>query len=113
MSRQRARLLLLQALVAVVAIGAWHVGATVPLGGVYVLPRFFFSTAGDVGLRIWRMFAEGTVKLATCSEPIDITQLLSISAPCFGKTIWQHLLITLIEGILAFAIGAFLGVLIG
>jgi len=113
MTRDRAKLLLLQSLVAATAIGVWHVGATVPFGGSYLLPKFFFSTPGDVALRVWRMFSEGTTKLVACSEPIDLTQLLSISAPCLGKTIWQHLLITLIEGILAFAIGALLGVVIG
>src|SRR5262249_12515919 len=38
---------------------------------------------------------------------------LSTSDPCFGKTIWQHLLITLTEGILAFLIGAVAGVALG
>jgi ABC-type nitrate/sulfonate/bicarbonate transport system permease component len=64
-------------------------------------------------MRVWTLFAEGTSKLTSCTEPIDFGRLLSISAPCFGKTIYQHLLITLIEGILAFAIGALLGALIG
>ena len=44
----RAKLLVLQALVAVVAIGIWHVGSSVPIGGVYLLPKFFFSTPADV-----------------------------------------------------------------
>ena len=42
MSAGRSKLLLLQALVAVVAIAIWHVGSTVPIGGVYLLPKFFF-----------------------------------------------------------------------
>ena len=33
--------------------------------------------------------------------------------PCFGKTVWQHLLITLTEGVLAFAIGAAAGIVFG
>ena len=43
----------------------------------------------------------------------DIGRLLSISDACFGKTIWQHLLITLTEGVLAFVIGAVAGVGLG
>jgi NitT/TauT family transport system permease protein len=109
----RITLLALQALVAVVAIGIWHVGSSVPIGGTYFLPKFFFSTPGDVALRVWTLFAEGTVKIVTCAEPVDFTRLLSISAPCLGKTVWQHLLITLTEGLLAFAIGAAAGVAIG
>ena len=109
----RGKLVVLQALVAVVAIGAWHLGATVPVFGVYLLPKFFFSTPGDVSLRIWTLFADGTAKIMACSEPIDLTRLLSISAPCFGKTVWQHLLITLTEGILAFVIGAAAGIALG
>jgi NitT/TauT family transport system permease protein len=113
MSAERAKLLLLQSLVGVVAVGLWHVGSSVPIGGAYLLPKFFFSTPGDVAMRVWALFFEGTSKLVACTEPLDLSRLLSISEPCFGKTIWQHLLITLIEGVLAFAIGAVLGVLIG
>jgi NitT/TauT family transport system permease protein len=109
----RVQLLLLQALLGAAAVGLWHVGANVPIGGVYLLPKFFFSTPADVALRVWTLFAEGTGKLAGCREAIDWGRLLSISAPCLGKTIWQHLLITLIEGVLAFAIGAALGIVFG
>ena len=107
------RLFALQALVAVAAIALWHIGATVPIGGATLLPKFFFSTPADVAGRVWSLFADGTVKIATCNESMDFTRLLSISAPCFGKTIWQHLLITLTEGILAFVIGAVAGVGLG
>jgi NitT/TauT family transport system permease protein len=113
MSVGRGKLLLLQALVAVVAIGAWHIGSTIPIGGVYLLPKFFFSTPADVGLRVWTLFADGTAKIVNCKEAIDIGRLLSISDPCFGKTVWQHLLITLTEGVLAFVIGAVAGVALG
>jgi NitT/TauT family transport system permease protein len=113
MSVTRGQLLLLQALVGAAAVGLWHVGSSVPIGGMYLLPKFFFSTPGDVAVRVWTLFADGTIKLANCSEPMDFARLLSISEPCLGKTIWQHLLITLIEGVLAFAIGAVLGVLFG
>jgi len=112
-SGARVRLLVLRVAVAVAALLIWHIGATVPIGGAYLLPKFFFSTPADVGGRIFALFAEGTGKLAACTEPMDLRLLLSISAPCWGKTIWQHLLITLTEGILAFAIGAALGVLVG
>jgi NitT/TauT family transport system permease protein len=113
MSLGRAKLLALQALVAVVAIGIWHVGSSVPIAGTYFLPKFFFSTPGDVGLRVWTLFADGTAKIVNCKESIEIGRLLSISDPCFGKTVWQHLLITLTEGVLAFVIGAVAGVGLG
>ena len=113
MSPQRIRLLLLQVLVAVLVVGFWHVGSTVPLGGGYLLPKFFFSTPADVGLRVWKLFAEGTTQIVGCSEPIDLSHLLNTSDPCFGKTVWQHLLITLTEGMLAFIIGALAGVALG
>ena len=71
----RVILLALQALVAVVAIGIWHIGSSVPIGGTYFLPKFFFSTPGDVAMRVWTLFAEGTVKIVTCTEPIDLTRL--------------------------------------
>ena len=113
MSLGRAKLLALQALVAVVAIGIWHVGSSVPIAGTYFLPKFFFSTPGDVGLRVWTLFADGTAKIVNCKEAIEIGRLLSISDACFGKTIWQHLLITLTEGVLAFVIGAVAGIALG
>jgi len=49
--------------------------------------KFFFATPGDVAVRISKWFAEGTI--------------------------WYHLGITLLEAMLAFAIGAIGGVLIG
>src|SRR5262245_57066811 len=113
MSPQRIRLLFLQVLVAVLVVGLWHVGSTVPVGGGYLLPKFFFSTPADVGLRVWKLFSEGTAQIVRCSEPIDLSHLISTSDPCFGKTVWQHLLITLTEGMLAFVIGAVAGVALG
>jgi NitT/TauT family transport system permease protein len=109
----RAKLLVLQVLVAVVAIAIWHVGSTVAIAGVYFLPKFFFSTPADVAIRVWTLFADGTAKIASCSEPIDFARVLVISDACFGKTVWQHLLFTLTEGLLAFVIGAGAGVLLG
>src|SRR5216683_2173715 len=83
----RANLLLLQAIVAVVAIVLWHVLSTEEYFGVAVLPPFFFSTPGDVAARVVRLFA--------------------------GGTIWRHLWVTLAESMLAFAIGSIGGVLVG
>ena len=83
----RATLLLLQLLVAVVLIGIWHVGTTVPIFGVKLLPPFFFSTPYDVGARIVKWLVEGTI--------------------------WRHLYITLLESVLAFVIGSLAGVMIG
>jgi NitT/TauT family transport system permease protein len=81
------RLFFLQVLVAVVAIAVWHVGATVPVMGVYLLPKFFFSTPLDVAQRVVELFATGKI--------------------------WRHLWITLLEGTLAFVLGSMGGILIG
>jgi NitT/TauT family transport system permease protein len=113
MSLGRVRQVCLQLLVGVVCILIWQVGATVPILGNYWLPKFFFSTPADVAGRVWTLFAAGTAKITTCNEAIDLTRLLAISAPCFGKTIWQHLLITLTEAMLAFLIGSLTGVAVG
>ena len=83
----RGQLLFWQVLVAVVALAIWQVGATVPIGGTYLLPKFFFSTPADVGARIWKLFATGSI--------------------------WKHLWITLTETALAFVIGAVSGVVFG
>jgi NitT/TauT family transport system permease protein len=87
MMMSRTSLLALQILVAVVAIVLWHVLTTVPIGGVKLLPPFFFSTPLEVASRIVRWFAEGTI--------------------------WKHLWITLVEAMLAFVVGSLAGVLIG
>lgn len=83
----RAVLFLLQLLVAVVLIALWQILTTVPVFGVVVLPPFFFSTPGAVAARIAKWIAEGTI--------------------------WRHLVVTLIESMLAFVIGALGGTLIG
>ena len=83
----RARLLLLQILVAVALIGAWHVVSNYPVVGDVKNIRFFFSTPGDVALRVWKFFYTGVI--------------------------WKHLWVTLEETLLAFAIGAGSGVAIG
>jgi len=83
----RTKLLSLQLLIAVAAVLAWHVLTTVQIGGVAILPPFFFSNPVDVGARIVKWFADGTI--------------------------WRHLWITLSESMLAFAIGSVGGVLVG
>src|SRR3954452_16764507 len=83
----RTTLLLLQLMVAVAAIGLWHILTTVPILGVTLLPPFFFSNPSDVAARIVKLFVGGTV--------------------------WKHLWVTLTESGLAFVIGSIGGVLIG
>ena len=83
----RGKLILLQLLVGVLTISVWEIGTSVPIGGSYLLPPFFFSTPVDVALRIIKWFVEGTV--------------------------WRHLWITLYEAMMAFIIGSAAGVAIG
>jgi NitT/TauT family transport system permease protein len=83
----RATLILLQLLVAAIAILAWHLLTTIPVGGKPLVPPFFFSTPLDVVARIHKWFSEGTI--------------------------WRHLWITLTEAALAFVIGSIAGVLVG
>ena len=93
----RANLLALQILVAVLCIAFWHVFSKYPICGLsylgfekdcgMVLPPFFFSTPLDVASRVFKWFVEGTI--------------------------WKHLWITLVESVLAFVIGSVAGVLIG
>src|SRR5919197_1087950 len=78
---------MLQFLVAVAAVLLWQLFTTVPIGGIKILPPFFFSTPYDVAARIVKWFVEGTI--------------------------WKHLWITLIEALLAFVIGSLGGILIG
>lgn len=86
-------LLLLRLSVAVVALGFWHVFTTMSFGTgsdgkpFYLLPQFFFSTPVAVFTRVFTMFADGSV--------------------------YRHLWITLVETMLAFVIGATLGILVG
>lgn len=81
------KLFLLQVLVAVVSILAWHVLTTVPVGGEPVLPPFFFSTPRDVAVQIYKWFADGSI--------------------------WRHLSITLTEATFAFIVGSLGGILVG
>jgi NitT/TauT family transport system permease protein len=77
----------LQLLVAVVGIGFWHVATTTTLFGRVKDIQFFFSTPLDVGQRIVKWIAEGTI--------------------------WHHLAITLLESVLAFVIGTIAGIVCG
>jgi NitT/TauT family transport system permease protein len=83
----RLGLLALQLLVAIVGLALWQLFATVPVFGKMVLPPFFFSNPVDVFGQILAWFASGVI--------------------------WKHLLITLWESILAFAIGSLGGVMVG
>ena len=83
----RLLLLTLQALVAVVFLGVWHIAATTTLFGDPKTVQFFFSTPLAVALRVVKWFAEGTI--------------------------WFHLWITCLEASLAFVIGSVAGVLLG
>ncbi|MEJ1157965.1 ABC transporter permease [Prosthecomicrobium sp. N25] len=87
MTREKLQLLGLQVLVGLAGLLVWHVGSTVKIGGVHLLPPFFFSTPLDVIGRVYTMFASGKI--------------------------WGHLYITLLETILAFAIGALGGIMVG
>jgi NitT/TauT family transport system permease protein len=84
----RMTLIVLQLLVAAIAILLWHFLTTVSMsGGKLLVPPFFFSTPLDVVARIHKWFSEGTI--------------------------WRHLWITLTEATLAFIIGSIAGVLVG
>lgn len=83
----RATLIFCQFAVAALLLTIWHVGSSVPLFGVYLMPKFFFSTPGDVIARIWKMFSTGMV--------------------------WRHLGVTLTETAIAFVIGSLAGAAIG
>src|SRR5437763_11679736 len=83
----RIGLLSLQLLVAIGGLALWQFFASVPVFGKMLLPPFFFSNPLDVGSQIVAWFSSGVI--------------------------WKHLLITLWESILAFAIGSLGGVLVG
>ena len=83
----RPKLIALQVLVAVTVFLAWHVVTTWSIVDDVKTMRFFFSTPVDVFKRVFSMFLEGSV--------------------------YRHLWITLVETILAFVIGASLGIVIG
>jgi sulfonate transport system permease protein len=83
----RANLLSMQLLVAVVIIAFWQIASTTHLFGNPDNITFFFSTPVAVAKQIWTWFVQGTI--------------------------WYHLWVTLLESILAFAIGALAALIIG
>jgi len=83
----RLTLLSLQLLVAIVALALWQFFATIPVFGKVWLPPFFFSNPVDVGAQVVAWFASGVI--------------------------WKHLLITLLESMLAFVIGSAMGAAVG
>ena len=83
----RARLLTLQILVGVVAVGGWYVFSTFPIFGYTLLPPFFFSNPVDVAKQIFVWFATGVI--------------------------WKHLCVFGIESSVAFVIGSICGILVG
>jgi NitT/TauT family transport system permease protein len=85
--KRRATLLLMQIAIAAAILLVWYVGSSVPIGGTYFLPKFFFSTPVDVLARITKMFS--------------------------NASIWRHIYITLSETALAFFIGSGLGIVVG
>jgi NitT/TauT family transport system permease protein len=84
---RRAKLLVLQALVAVLLVAIWHVVTVYPLLGNPKQIQFFFSTPIDVFSRVAKEFSGGEV--------------------------WGHLAITLQETVLAFLFGAGGGIALG
>jgi NitT/TauT family transport system permease protein len=85
--RSRIVLLILQLLVAIVALALWQFFATVPVFGKVWLPPFFFSNPVDVGSQVIKWFSSGVI--------------------------WKHLLITLWESVLAFVLGSAAGAIVG
>jgi len=83
----RIKLLILQILVAVVAVAIWYVASETTLFGNPKNIRFFFSTPLAVAGRIGEWVVGGTV--------------------------WYHLGVTLLEATLAFVLGSLGGILIG
>ena len=83
----RLTLLFWQLMVAVVALSLWQFLTTVPVFGKILLPPFFFSNPVDVASQIVKWFTSGVI--------------------------WKHLMITLLESLLAFVIGSVGGVLVG
>src|SRR5437868_13056196 len=83
----RLGLISLLLLVAIVGLALFQLFASVTVFGRMLLPSFFFSSPVDVFSQIVKWFSSGVI--------------------------WKHLLITLWESILAFAIGSLGGVLVG
>ncbi len=83
----KTRLLGLQLVVVFTLLLVWHMATNTPQLFDVKTAKFFFSTPYDIGLRIVKMFSEGDI--------------------------WRHIGITLKEAVLAFIIGAGLGLAFG
>jgi len=84
---KRGYLLILQVLVAVVVLVLWHLASSTHVFGNPKTISFFFANPIGVGQKIYTWFASGSI--------------------------WYHLWVTLLEALLAFAIGALGGVVFG
>ncbi len=84
---KKSKLIALQLLVATTILLVWHMATTTPQLFNVKLAQFFFSTPLDIAARVVKMFS--------------------------GGEIWRHLGVTLAEAVLAFVIGAGLGLIFG
>src|ERR1700760_4882889 len=57
----RIKLLVVQVMVGVVAMGLWQFPATVPISARIILPPFYFSTPAEVSSRVYNLFASGII----------------------------------------------------
>jgi NitT/TauT family transport system permease protein len=78
----KAKVAILRVMTGVIFLGLWQAGVTAGK-----LDKFFLSRPSDIAVRVWDMFAKGTV--------------------------WGHLGATLAEAVLSFAIGVAAGVFFG
>jgi NitT/TauT family transport system permease protein len=104
----RITLFVLQALVAVAALVAWHVFSTWEFFGVVLMDPFFFSTPAEVAERVVKLFTPGAGGM-----PGPAAAWWEWARWPFSAGIWWHLGVTLAETMLAFVIGAAGGILVG
>jgi NitT/TauT family transport system permease protein len=104
----RAKLLAMQVGVGLTILLAWHVLTVYPLVGSTKNVQFFFSTPLEVLARVVKEFA--SVQPLGCLKSITFTVPFLAKDPC---GILYDLAITSIETVLAFAFGAFGGILFG
>jgi NitT/TauT family transport system permease protein len=101
-----------QVLVLVVFLGIWYVLTSPTLLPPFYFDNptqaaFFFGEPQKVALRIWEWFTTGSSSLEIGTK--DDTWF----ALRFPAEIWGHLIVTLIETVLSFLLGTFLGLAIG
>jgi NitT/TauT family transport system permease protein len=101
-----------QILIFAAFVGVWYV-LTSPtlLAPIYfdnpTQAAFFFGEPQKVALRIWEWFTSGTSTLDFGTRDVTWFSLT------FPAQIWAHLIVTLIETVLAFVFGTLLGLGIG